>query len=372
MTDQDAYEARIEGLHQAMRQLVTADTKQEVAERTTEAVHKILGYPNNVVRLLDEEDQKLHPVAISEGLKDELSLDRPAYEIGQPTAGAAFEKGETIVYDDLRELDDDITHTPGESMYVPLGEQGVLTVSATETDAFDETDIHLAEMLAANAEVALDRVAQTQALRKRNEHLEEVVDLVAHDLRNPLEVAVGRLELAQETGELTHLDAVEHAHERIDELIDDLLTFAQEGERVSDLEAVPLGATIEDCWQTIASETATLTIETDQLIYADRQRLQRLLENLLENAVRHGSEDVRIRIGELDDGFYVADDGPGIPEEKRDHVLKSGYSTESEGTGFGLAIVNQVVEAHEWDIRVTESATGGARFEIIGVRVAAE
>lgn len=77
--------------------------------------------------------------------------------------------------------------------------------------------------------------------------------------------------------------------------------------------------------------------------------------------------DVTVTIGDLDRGFYVEDDGPGIPEEERDAVFKAGYSTNEAGTGFGLNIVKQVVQSHGWEIIVTESLDGGARFEITGV-----
>lgn len=73
-----------------------------------------------------------------------------------------------------------------------------------------------------------------------------------------------------------------------------------------------------------------------------------------------------IRVGPLDDvaGFYVADDGRGIPEDDRETVLEHGYSTAEEGTGLGLSIVTRIVDAHGWEIDVTESTSGGARFEI--------
>jgi signal transduction histidine kinase len=70
-------------------------------------------------------------------------------------------------------------------------------------------------------------------------------------------------------------------------------------------------------------------------------------------------------------GFYVADDGPGIPEGDRDSVFEPGYTTSEEGTGFGLAIVAEMVAAHGWEIQVTETDAGGARFEIIGVETVA-
>lgn len=74
------------------------------------------------------------------------------------------------------------------------------------------------------------------------------------------------------------------------------------------------------------------------------------MENLFSNAIDHGGEDVTVTVGTVNDGFYVEDDGPGITEDRRGDVFTAGYSTGDEGTGFGLSIVKQVVEAHDWDI----------------------
>ena len=95
-------------------------------------------------------------------------------------------------------------------------------------------------------------------------------------------------------------------------------------------------------------------------------RLRQLVENLLSNALNHGGDDVTIRVGQLPDGagFYVADDGPGIPPAGRDAIFDQGFSTTSDGTGFGLAIVKGIAEAHGWSVGVTESVDGGARFEV--------
>jgi signal transduction histidine kinase len=92
-----------------------------------------------------------------------------------------------------------------------------------------------------------------------------------------------------------------------------------------------------------------------------------LFENLFRNAVNHGGGEVTVTVGELADGFYVADGGAGIPDEERDDIFEAGYSTAGDGTGFGLEIVKEIVEAHSWEIRVTDSETGGTRFEINGV-----
>ncbi len=74
--------------------------------------------------------------------------------------------------------------------------------------------------------------------------------------------------------------------------------------------------------------------------------------------------------GELDTGFFVEDDGPGVDPEDRDQIFDAGYSTKTKGTGFGLSIVREIVNAHDWTIRVTEGEDGGARFEITGVEFA--
>lgn len=94
-----------------------------------------------------------------------------------------------------------------------------------------------------------------------------------------------------------------------------------------------------------------------------------MLENLFSNAVTHAGADVAVTVGALDGGFYVADDGPGIPEDVRGTVFEAGHSTEEDGTGFGLAIVEAIADAHDWTVSLAESKAGGARFEFTGVDV---
>ena len=212
-----------------------------------------------------------------------------------------------------------------------------------------------------------EREEAERELRRQNERLEEFTSVVSHDLRNPLAIATGELELAQQECDSDRLDAVKQAHDRMERLIDDLLTLAREGESVLEIESVNHAETTIQCWQTVATEEATLLAETDRTIRADPARFRRLLENLLRNTVEHGGEDVRVTIGDMPDGFYVADDGPGISPNKREQVFESGYSTADVGTGIGLNIVSEITAAHDWSIRVTESEAGGARFVITGV-----
>jgi PAS domain S-box-containing protein len=199
--------------------------------------------------------------------------------------------------------------------------------------------------------------------------LDQFAKAVSHDLQSPLHVASTRVDLLEEDCESEHIEHIERAHQRIDELLQDLLTLARNRASINDVEWIDFNEACRDCWQTVSTADATISVDLDCAIRADRSRLQQLLENLIRNAVKHGGEEVTIRIGELDgkDGFYVADDGGGIDEGEREQVFESGYSTVPEGTGFGLAIASEVAEAHGWRIDVTESTEGGARFEIRGV-----
>jgi signal transduction histidine kinase len=207
-------------------------------------------------------------------------------------------------------------------------------------------------------------------LARQNEQLEQFTGIVSHDLRNPLNVIEGRMELLEDEHESKHTDVIDDAIDRMNRIIDDALWLAQEGKDIRSTEAVPIQDAAESAWHIVADtvDHAQLRYEVseDQLpiINADSDRLDRLLENLFRNAIDHGGKDVTVTVGGLDNGFYVEDDGPGIPAEQRDEVFTPGYSEADEGTGLGLEIVRQVVEAHGWDIRITEGVDGGARFEI--------
>lgn len=233
-------------------------------------------------------------------------------------------------------------------------------------EQFSAWGVTLVDLMSRWVSYELQRQRNTTRLQAQNEKLEEFASMLTHDLRNPLGVAQGRLELAREECDSEHLDAVSRAQERIGVLIDDLLTLAREGEDVGEVESVNLGYIIHHSWQAVGTADATLATEIERTIQADSSRLQQLLENLMRNAVEHGGDDVSITIGVLPGGFYVEDDGPGIPEAEREEVFEAGHSTTHNGTGFGLAIAREIAEAHGWDVRATEGSKGGARFEITG------
>jgi PAS domain S-box-containing protein len=215
-------------------------------------------------------------------------------------------------------------------------------------------------------------------LERQNDRLEAFAGIVSHDLRNPLNVADGRLSLARDECDSDHLDSVADALDRMAAIIDDTMTLAQQGDTVGEMETVDLSALAAECWTGVVTDEATIEIVDDVTLRGDRNRVRHVLENLFRNAVEHGStgsrtqsgdsvEPVAVRVGALPDGFYVEDDGPGVPDAERDRIFDPGYSTGTDDTGFGLAIVGEIVEAHGWSIDVAESDEGGARFEVTGV-----
>ncbi len=218
-------------------------------------------------------------------------------------------------------------------------------------------------------------------LERQNERLDRFASVVSHDLRNPLAVADGYVARAVETGDVDDLEPARDALERMETLVDDLLSLAREGRTVEETTPVDVAALAREAWAGLDTADATLTVADPGRVLADPDRLRQLLDNLFRNSVEWGGvagrpasgadgSPVAVTVGGLDDGFYVADDGPGISPEDRDRVFDHGYTTSETGTGLGLSIVADIAEAHGWRVAATDAADGGARFEVRGVTAA--
>jgi signal transduction histidine kinase len=249
-----------------------------------------------------------------------------------------------------------------------------------------------------------ERDERRRRLERRRERLEEFAGAVSHDLRSPLTVAVGNVELAKGLeGEAVdeRLDRAHDALDWMDDLISDLLALAREGRSVEETAPVDLGSVVDAAWRTVGSAPGATLVVDDPLptVEGDRGRLRRAFENLFRNAVEHAAADdwspgavsgggdgdaaadgsdgdgestdatLRVFVGRRRDGFYVADDGSGIDPAERESVFEPGHTGAEDGTGFGLAIVERIAAAHGWSVSVAESRAGGARFEFEGVDV---
>lgn len=122
-----------------------------------------------------------------------------------------------------------------------------------------------------------------------------------------------------------------------------------------------------EAWRNVATQEASLSVDADLTVGANRGRLLQLFDNCFRNAVQHGGPTVAVTVGELDDGFYIADDGPGVPEEDRQEIFQAGFTTHDDRTGYGLNLVGDIIEAHGWRVSIAESESRGARFEIRGL-----
>jgi PAS domain S-box-containing protein len=217
-----------------------------------------------------------------------------------------------------------------------------------------------------------DRERRIAALGRRVERLEEFARVVSHDLRTPLSVASANLELAAERADLPELGRADRALDRIDALFEDIQSVASRGYTVEERTRVGLGTVARAAWAHVDTGDATLAVESTTHLLADETQLMQVFENLFENAVEHGSTPsaspssaLTVRVGATEDGFYVADDGCGLPENAFGSVFEAGVTTTSDGTGFGLSIVESIIQAHGWAIEAGESADGGARFDVL-------
>ena len=209
-----------------------------------------------------------------------------------------------------------------------------------------------------------ERVERERQLRQQNARLEEFASVISHDLRNPLNVAQGRAALLAEQAESDHLGPLLQALDRMEAIVEDTLILARQGDIISETESVSLTDLVGRCWAAVHTDDATVEVVDEVTLQADPDRLRHVFENLFRNAVEHGGADVTVRVGARDEeAIYVEDDGPGIPVEKREKVLEPGHSSARDGTGFGLTIVKRIVEAHGWELSVTDGTDDGARFE---------
>ncbi|WP_435358514.1 GAF domain-containing sensor histidine kinase [Haloarchaeobius sp. DFWS5] len=364
------HDERLAALSDATRDLFEADDENVIAQTTVNVAEHVLDQSFVSLWLRDGDDGSLEGIAGTDGARvidGTNSLDiRPippgTFEM------EVFDGGDRVLVEDFGETADR-SHPElplASALFVPLGDRGLLASGIPHAGQLAESTVELLTILGRNAGAAFEQAARRRELQERNQRLDEFTSIVSHDLRSPLSVVLAGTEFAIETGDFGYLEDVKQAATRMERLTDDLLTLSRQGDDIGERSPVALSHIASAAWTSIDADEATLDASTDCVIYADRERLRTVFENLFRNALEHGRSDVVVSVGTTCDGFFVEDDGPGIPPDRRDQVLERGYTTNQNGTGFGLSIVGRIADAHGWPLSVTESESGGARFEFGG------
>lgn len=203
----------------------------------------------------------------------------------------------------------------------------------------------------------------------QNDRLETLTAVLSHDVRNPLNVAQMRAGELAETVDSEHLEPILESLDRIESILDSA-TVLSRGESVLNRGPIDLADCARDAWSHVETGDATLTVEEQSTVTADRDLLLHLFENLFSNAVTHGGPDVTVVVEATPGGFAVGDTGSGIDEGVSDDLFEPGVTSDGQAsTGYGLVIVEKIATAHGWTVTVGSDA-GGTRFEVSDVSTA--
>ena len=266
-----------------------------------------------------------------------------------------------------------------ESDEITLSKAGTEQTYTSESEHITRDKINHSGWLIRLDEITEQKTRERQ-LQEQNEYLDEFASIISHELQSPLNVAISRLNMIKQEYHNERTEELDHALRRMDTLIEDLLTMARSSQSIEDTEPVALETAAKTAWTYSDVDHCELnsSIPDSILIEADKDRLLEVFENLYVNAAEHNETPVTVHVGLLGtentpvgdsnrSGLFVADDGEGIQPAKRETLFQSGYTDNTSGSGFGLPIVQDIISAHGWEITVTESKDGGARFEISGV-----
>lgn len=360
-------------LDEGIRRLISATTTVEVYETIVETLKQEFDADRCSLAIADDTESEF--VIEPRSARGESSTP-DTIPIGQDIPSQCYLKDQPCLIDDLMAVRSaaatDADHQQKSQcrslLCVPLKDRGVFIASSASPETFTENELQIAKRFvsyAGSALTTLEPSSSKEGCRDQEENpLDTAASILSHDVQSPLNVVQGRLELAEATGDFEHLENAKVALGRLEELINGVVMLLRTGQHVQEPETIPLEDAVGKAQSGLEMSEATLILEDTIPILADENCLLEILENLFKNAVEHAGPNVTIRVGTLDDGFYIEDDGPGIPKKERQRVFGWGVSSSEAHTGLGLSIVKRLVEAHGWDITLTEGSAGGTRFEI--------
>ncbi|WP_227357632.1 two-component system sensor histidine kinase NtrB [Haladaptatus salinisoli] len=351
-------QARIDGLLERRRLSVKLERQKEESEERFRTLFQTAPDP---VFVLDSDGQIQ---AINNAFCQVSGLDRPAILSERISAIDVFPNDSLEkLTANLRERETDDEQPPYSVTYTaPDGETRYAEINTARI----QFDAEHPEVIGIFRDVT-EHKRRKQELKDQNKRLDEFASMLAHELRNPLGIAQGYLQVAEADGSDDAFEEVRGALSRMERMINEMLDLARKPGVIEETQMTALQEIVEDVWSRVAPPEATLVLENvEGEISADVDRLSQVFENLFRNAIEHAGDDVSVHIECFSNGVSVEDDGPGIPPDERETVFESGFTT-NDGTGLGLTIVQQIVDAHGWDISIAEGDDGGAQFEITGM-----
>jgi PAS domain S-box-containing protein len=266
-----------------------------------------------------------------------------------------------------------------------LGGLGI--ASATSGRRYTSDDLGLAEDLARRASLSLENARLYRAAEQAVVARDDVMGVVAHDLRNPLatilmQAAVLEGGVAEREGPVRKAaERIQRAARRMQRLIQDLLDIScvEAGQLVLDRAALPARDVAAEAVETQRPLAAAAAVElrldvAAQLprIFADRHRVLQVFENLIGNALKFTPSGGRVIVGSVPLGgsvlCYVRDTGPGIPTDDQPHLFDRFWQARrsrmerGSGAGLGLAIVKGIVEAHDGRVWIESAPGEGSTF----------
>ena len=361
VTERREHERIVTALHDVTRQLFAADSSEEICAIAVEAAADLLDLGLSGAWLLDEERNRLDPVAATAMTHDRVG-GLPHFAENEGLIWDAFRSGESALYDDVREASGVYNpDTPIRSeMILPIGSHGVLMTGEMEPGQFDETDRELAEILAANVEAALDRTGRERLLRQRSEELERqrdrletVASVLSRDIEQRLEAAREALPDSDgRDGTGTPNDALATAERLVTDVRE--VAGAASGERTRS--RVSLAECATDAADRV--DGAAVRCLDDATLRVERDRFVRFLATFFRFAAVRSDDTAVAHVGVLEgqSGFYVADDGSPLSGDERARVFDPEYAASLEIPGLGPALADEIATANGWDLSLSTAS----------------
>jgi PAS domain S-box-containing protein len=199
------------------------------------------------------------------------------------------------------------------------------------------------------------------------DYQDSVLELVETVLEEPISQSIAELAEIGAAADGDESTDVTRSVEAVVDHVEVVETLLTDGRQEFGTELVDLERIASDAWAALETDEATMTVTYNGIIRADPDKLSRLFTELFENALVHAGPEVTVTVEQFEDGFFVADDGPGVPPGERRQIFEYGYTTVGDRIGSGLTIAETIAESLGWELTVVGGTDGGCRFEVTGV-----